>query len=175
MELKQAQIKDIIDLKKICIDAYSKNFYNHWNDGGLEWYLEKEFSLERLNSDMANENITYYFILNELKPVGFIKIKDHISSSIVNTVELEKIYILPKYKGMGIGKLALKDIMKKTQERGIKELFLYVIDTNTKAISFYEKLGFKFHSKTTLDLPYFKEELKGMHKMTKVLKLFQTT
>lgn len=44
MELRKAFLKDILELQKICIDAYAKNFYNHWEEGGLEWYLEKEFS-----------------------------------------------------------------------------------------------------------------------------------
>lgn len=171
MELKKASIRDIIDLKKICIDAYSLNFHNHWNDGGLGWYLDKECSTERLASDLADKSTKYYFIEYELKVVGFIKIRNYsiTDSPIENSVELEKIYVLPKCKGMGIGKLALNEIIKRNEERGKKNLFLSVIDTNKNATAFYEKLGFKFHSKTTLDMPYFKEELKGMNRMIKEL------
>jgi len=171
MKLKKALKSDVNDLKKICIDAYSKNFHNHWNEGGLEWYLEKEFSTERLKSDLADENTEYYFIEHKLKSVGFIKIGNNSNThlSIENGVELEKIYVLPECKGMGIGKLALKEIIKRIEKLGKSNLFLSVIDTNVNAISFYEKLGFKFHSKTTLDIPYFKEELKGMNRMIKEL------
>lgn len=171
MKLKKALITDIIDLKKICIDAYSKNFHNHWNDGGLEWYLDKEFSTERLKSDLGDESTEYYFIEHQLKSVGFIKIRNNSNTnlSIENGVELEKIYVLPECKGMGIGKLALRRIIKRTEELCKKNLFLCVIDTNVNAISFYKKLGFEFHSKTTLDIPYFKEELKGMNRMVKEL------
>jgi ribosomal protein S18 acetylase RimI-like enzyme len=172
MELKKASITDIIDLKKICIDAYSLNFHHHWNAGGLEWYLEREFSMERLTSDLADKYTEYYFIIHELKTVGFIKTKDHSIKDvpIEDSVEVEKIYVLPACKGMGIGKLALQEISRKTEERAKKNLFLCVIDTNQSAIAFYEKLGFKFHSKTTLDIPYFKEDLNGMHRMVKELK-----
>lgn len=171
MELRKALITDLIDLKKICIDAYSKNFFNHWNDGGLEWYLDKEFSLERLKSDLTDKNTEYYFIENEQKAVGFIKIRHNsiANLSIESGVELEKIYVLPECKGMGIGKLALNEIIKKSQDLGEKSLFLCVIDNNLNAIAFYEKFGFEFHSKTTLNIPYFKEELKGMNRMVKEL------
>ena len=171
MELKKAFRKNITELKTICIDAYSMNFHSHWNDGGLEWYLDKEFSEERLISDLSDTNIEYYFIENNGKWVGFIKIRNNSSSvfNMKNSVELEKIYILPKYQGMGIGKFALNEIIKKIEERGKGNLFLCVIDTNENAIAFYEKLGFKFHSKTTLDVPYFKDELKGMKRMVKEL------
>lgn len=116
---------------------------------------DKEFSKERLASDLADKNAKYYFIEHELKVVGFIKIRNYsiTDSSIENSVELEKIYVLPKCKGMGIGKLALNEIIKRNEERGKKNLFLSVIDTNINATAFYEKLGFKFHSKTTLDIP----------------------
>lgn len=172
MELRKALFTDVIDLKKICIDAYSKNFYNHWNDGGLECYLDKEFSTERLKSDLVDKNTEYYFIENEKKAVGFIKTRNNSGTnlSIKNGLELEKIYVLPEFKGKGIGKSALKEIIKKTEERGKENLFMCVIDTNLSAIDFYEKLGFEFHSKTTLNIPYFKEELKGMNRMIKDLK-----
>jgi ribosomal protein S18 acetylase RimI-like enzyme len=70
---------------------------------------------------------------------------------------------------MGVGKMALKDIIGKIENKGKKSLFLCVIDTNDSAIAFYENLGFKFHSKTILDIPYFKKELKGMIRMIKYL------
>lgn len=171
MKLKKVSKTEILELRKICIDAYSLNFHNHWNDGGLEWYLDKEFSVQKLSLDLADKNTEYYFIEHEFKLVGFIKIRNYSITDlqIKNSVELEKIYVLPEFKGMGIGKLALNEIIKKNEERGKKNLFLCVIDTNINATAFYEKLGFEFHSKTTLNIPYFKEELKGMYRMVKEL------
>ena len=171
MKLRSAQISDIIDLQKICTEAYTQNFSDHWYEGGLEWYLEKEFNSERLKSDLADQNTDYYFIEHEQKVVGFVKLRNNLDTDIPieNSAELEKVYVLPEYKGKGIGKLALKETIKRVEERGKSNLFLCVIDTNESAIAFYEKLGFEFHSNTTLDLPYFKEELKGMHRMVKEL------
>lgn len=171
MILKKAFIADCIALQKICIDAYSLNFHDHWNAGGLAWYLEREFSIERLTADLTNNEIDYFFIEHNQKIVGFIKMRDSQNANISETenAELEKIYVLPEYKGMGIGKWALNEIIERTGASGKKTLFLSVIDTNLNAIIFYKRLGFKFHSKTTLDVPYFKEELKGMYRMVKEL------
>ena len=167
MELKRASLEDINELKKICIDAYSVNFHNHWNEGGLKWYLDKEFSITRLKRDLRDKNINYYLINSKEKTVGFVKTKNNSLPNlpIEDGIEIEKIYVLPAFKGMGIGKLTVNEIIKKTKELGKKILFLCVLDTNKDAITFYEKLGFKFHSKTTLDIPYFKDELKGMKRM----------
>lgn len=102
------------------------------------------------------------------EPVAFMKLNlfsnlpEH---DIEKGLELDKIYILPRFKGMKIGKRLL-DLAFDIAKRNKKEIFwLSVIDTNVEAISFYEKIGFQFHSKTQLDYPKFKEELKGMWRM----------
>ena len=70
---------------------------------------------------------------------------------------------------MGIGKMAMTEIINRVRNHGKKVFFLCVIDTNFSAIEFYKKLGFEFHSKTRLEVPHFREELRGMHRM--ILKL----
>ena len=167
MVLKKASLHDIPALKEICTDAYAKNFYHHWNENGLEWYLEREFGDEKLEADLANRHLAYYFIVNDEKPVGFVKIRYNAVLSGVSSeaVELEKIYILPGFKGKGLGKQAFSEIIKSLKKQGIKTVFLRVIDSNTDAIAFYQKQGFTWHSNTHFDLPYFKGELKEMHRM----------
>ncbi|AIZ40949.1 GNAT family N-acetyltransferase [Cellulophaga baltica] len=171
MNLKKASATEYMDLKKICTDAYALNFHDHWNEGGLGWYLEQEFSVERIMADLADDTTEYFFIEHKLKQVGFLKIKTTSSTDLPfdHSVVLEKIYLLPECKGLGIGKWALGTLIEKLEARGTKKLFLAVIDTNLNAIAFYEKLGFSYHSKTRLEFPYFKEELKGMHRMVKEL------
>ena len=171
MKLQKAFLTDISELQKVCVNAYSNNFYDHWNDGGLEWYVEREFSVERLESDILDKDTEYYFIKQGLKNVGFIKTKNNTKKDIPieNALALEKIYVLPECKGMGMGKAALNVIIKQAEEGGKEHIYLCVLDTNIHAIAFYEKLGFLFHSTTILDVPYFKEGLKGMHIMVKTL------
>lgn len=158
-------------LQKVCVDAYSLNFHHHWNPGGLEWYVEREFGVERLTSDLTNPTIEYYFINEKDAPVGFVKLRDvpYQEHDQDGVFELEKIYIHPDWKQNGIGKRALAEVIEMLKSRGKMALFLGVIDTNQAAIAFYEKFGFRFHSKTRLDIPFFKEELKGMNRMKLML------
>ena len=167
IKLKKVTKESISELQQICFNAYAQNFADHWNENGLEQYLEKEFGQERLEIELKNSSTFYYYVLLNQKVVGFLKInyKPTFRISNDNTCELEKIYILPGYKGLGIGNAALKSIIGKIQKRGNYVLFLCVIDSNIHAITFYKKFGFKFHSKTRLNDSYFKEELKGMNRM----------
>ena len=172
MQLEKATLDNIAELQEICIAAYAQNFAHHWEENGLELYLADQFSIERLTADVSNPNFAYYFIKASAKPIGFIKVKltaDLATFKKEETVELEKIYVLPEMKGQGIGKRALTAITQEMAGIGKKIFFLCVIDTNTAAIKFYEKLGFQFHSKTRLEAPFFKEALKGMHRMYRPL------
>jgi ribosomal protein S18 acetylase RimI-like enzyme len=167
MTLKPAKPNNLIELQDICKASYVQNFADHWTGNGLELYLEQEFGTTRLSSDLKDPKIGYYFILNNKDTVGFIKMNYQSSNTLspLDNCELDKIYILPKYSGMGLGKLAMTDIIQQIQKKGKKLFFLCVIDTNKNSIGFYETLGFKFHSKTSLDIPQFREELKGMIRM----------
>ena len=55
-------------------------------------------------------------------------------------------------------------IIDKLRKQKKTILFLDVLDTNESAVSFYEKLGFKFHSKTKVGDEHFKEELNGLNR-----------
>ncbi|MCH2193267.1 GNAT family N-acetyltransferase [Kordia sp.] len=163
--LKRATLTDIAELQEICKKSYSQVFADHWTKNGMELYLEQEFGTNRLNSELADDNYEYYFIQYNGENIEFLKMnyKSSRELSELDNCELEKIYILPKHGGKGIGKTVMTQMIKHSQEKNKKNLFLCVIDTNENANAFYIKLGFKFHSKTRLEVAHFKEELKGMH------------
>ena len=167
MELRKVRTNQISELRELCYKAYTQNFADHWNDNGLALYLEHEFGNERLTRELQHPSTDYYFMVSKERAVGFIKINYNSYSvlSPLDNCELEKIYLLTQYKGLGFGKLAVKRLITELEQRGKKLMFLCVIDTNQSSIAFYKKLGFEFHSKTRLDIPLFKEELKGMERM----------
>ena len=168
MNIEQMKLSDLMTLHKICCEAYMQNFFDHWESGGLEDYINKEFGLDTLKTELSDKNIQYYVAFINGEPVAFMKI--NLMSNLPDLdaekgLELNRIYILPQFKGLKIGKRLLDlafDIAKSNKKEIV---WLLVIDTNQAAISFYEKAGFQFHSKTQIDYPKFKEELKGTWRM----------
>jgi diamine N-acetyltransferase len=158
MHIRQMKLPDLTALHKICCEAYSQNFSSHWEEGGLEYYMNKVFGINTLRTELSDKNIQYYAAFINEEPVAFMKI--NLSSNLPDFdtnagIELDKVYILPEFKGMKIGKKLLDtafDIAKHNKKR---IFWLSVIDTNHEAISFYEKIGFQFHSKTRLEYPKF--------------------
>ena len=167
IQLIKALLKDKSILQQTCIDAYTTYFGDYWNENGLEWYLEDQFGDEQLISNLGDPSIDYFLLYASNRIVGFIKVNYAPKSkpTITEAAELEKMYVLPEFKGKGIGNKALKEIIKLAKERAVKNLYLDVLDSNTKAFDFYQRLGFVLHAHERLQLPYFKDDLRGLNLM----------
>ena len=56
---------------------------------------------------------------------------------------LDDLYIRSQYRGMGLGERMLKEIARIAHTRGYERIDFVVLDWNTPAIGFYEKLGYE--------------------------------
>jgi ribosomal protein S18 acetylase RimI-like enzyme len=57
--------------------------------------------------------------------------------------EIISIYLLPEYCGKGHGKLLLQAAIDGLMQMGYADIFLWVLEANTKARVFYERFGFE--------------------------------
>ena len=167
LEITKVGIEQKKELQEICRLSYAQVFADHWTENGLELYLDEQFNLERLESELSNEDYQYFMVIKENRTIGFAKMNYTNSPELSKSdnCELEKIYILPEFSGSGIGKSVMKELFVIAKNLGKQFLFLCVLDTNENAIAFYKKLGFQYHSSTKLEASFFKEELKGMYRM----------
>jgi ribosomal protein S18 acetylase RimI-like enzyme len=56
-------------------------------------------------------------------------------------IYLEDIFIKQEFRGKGVGEMMLKHIAKAGRERGFERIDFQVLEWNTPAVKFYEKLG----------------------------------
>jgi GNAT superfamily N-acetyltransferase len=59
-------------------------------------------------------------------------------------IHLEDLFVLPKFRGLGIGKSLLSRVAARAAERGCVRLQWDVLEWNQTAIDFYQALGAKF-------------------------------
>ena len=64
--------------------------------------------------------------------------------NIVGTGEITNVMVLPQYRGRGIGKQILEELLERGRKLGAEEFTLEVRDSNEPAIRLYEGLGFEF-------------------------------
>ena len=84
------------------------------------------------------ENEEYYKIIYKNEMVGFIGIKNH-----EKEIYLYRFFIDEKYRGQGIGTIALNKLIDMAKEQD-KDMSLEVSGYNI-AKDLYERLGFKTH------------------------------
>lgn len=169
IRIEKSELKDLEILYCICRKTYSENFAHHWNEGGLEWYLEKVYGKELIATELSGSLVDYFIAFLNNEPVGFMKL--NLNSNLKGQIpeegiEISKLYFLTAHQSKGIGKKLISIAFERAKELKKKRLWLGVIDTNDQAIAFYTKMGFNTHHKIRLNIPYFKEERKGMWHMS---------
>ena len=107
----------------------SKNLINTYENKNVNY----EFIYHWIQNKLNNEIHDYYQIIVNHTHVGYIHIINE------EEIEIDDFYIFDEYQNQNIGTTVLNNIINKST----KNIFLYVFIKNTKAISLYEKLGFK--------------------------------
>ncbi len=61
-----------------------------------------------------------------------------------DTCELVKMYLLPKARGLGLGKTLIEKCMEAAKENGFKKIYLETMPELKQAMKVYEKSGFEY-------------------------------
>ena len=56
--------------------------------------------------------------------------------------EITTLYVLPEYQGLGIGSQLMTTLLEEVSNSTMHQLYLWVLETNTTAMRFYNKFGF---------------------------------
>ena len=84
------------------------------------------------------------FVLEKNKEVGFALFFHNFSTFLGRAgIYLEDLFVLPKYRGKGLGKSLLKKLASIAVERGCGRLEWCCLDWNQPSIDFYLSLGAK--------------------------------
>lgn len=87
--------------------------------------------IEKLSQPSALDNI---YVYDDGIVKATVKIED-----IGEKTKVSEFFVDPFFQGEGIGTKILNTVIEKS-----KEVFLYVLDKNERAIRFYVKMGFKY-------------------------------
>lgn len=78
-------------------------------------------------------------------------IKGVINQTIADdSVEICDFYVEPFFKGQGIGRQLIQQVISESKKKGMKKIFLWVLEENLSARRFYEANGFQENGETCL-------------------------
>ncbi len=143
--LKHCTSQDLEVLVRISRQTFSVAFEAQNDPDDFQHYLNTALSKDTLLSELNNPLSHFYFVYLKKELVGFFKYNEGEAQTDLKdarAIELERIYVLPEYQKMGIGKSMIKEVVQKAIALGKDYIWLGVWEENLKALSFYEGLGF---------------------------------
>jgi len=143
---KKCTLENLDDLIAISIDTFREAFEAYNNPQDFSEYMNSAFSRDSISMQLQNPDSEFYFIYQDSLLIAYIKINfGNAQSETINkdAMELERIYILPKFIGLGYGKIIINKIKEMARLKPTSFLWLGVWDQNEAAIRFYQRHGFQ--------------------------------
>ena len=127
----------------------------------LKSFEQAVISAERPFNSAIKANGAYYYDLDELIASDnslLLILEDDGNSIATGYVKIEKskpsfqhsyhgylgfMYVLPEYRGQGLNKLMINELISWAQNKDVQDFYLDVYSGNQAAINAYQKLGFQ--------------------------------
>jgi ribosomal protein S18 acetylase RimI-like enzyme len=144
--IRKAKLEDAEFIALLARITFTETFGHYFrNNQDLLDYYDKTFSISKIKDSLAKENNAFWIsFFNEL-PVGYAKLKKFSSSDFINSdkvSQLQKIYIIKDFLSKKIGYKMQSEMFEEVIKIGNKHIWLSVLESNERAISFYTKNGF---------------------------------
>ncbi len=109
-------------------------------------FITKQFAVERLEDLIKKHPDNIIVADHKTNLVGVAEIEFDKKCPIGTLVapELNKLYILEWFCGKGVGSNLLKEAENIVRSKGIDKMWVWMLESNARAISFYEKHGYKY-------------------------------
>ena len=146
LAIKKATLKNASLLSKLSIAAFIPAHGHSAPKEVVDAYIAANFSEENFRKELSNPKFQYHILYYKEKIAGFSKVifnqkNEHVVDK--NTTKMERLYLLQEFYNLGLGKELLNfnsTLAKENKQAGI---WLFVWIENSKAITFYKKMGFK--------------------------------
>lgn len=151
---RKANPSDAIKLSILFKQVYIQTYGIEGVSDEFANFIIKQFSPERLLQIITNNPDCLIVAVYKENLVGVVEIEFEKKCPINNIIapELNKLYILEWFCGKGIGHQLLKEAEEIVKSKGINKIWLWVLVTNNRAISFYEKQNFKWFGNASFQM-----------------------
>lgn len=155
IRIREACPTEIDVLADIGRQTFHETFKEKNNPDDLNKYLEESFTQARIQKEYYTIGSFFFFSEEEGKITGYLKINTGDAQTEYlgeGYLEVERIYVLRKYRGRGTGKKMINKAFELARTFGLDYIWLGVWEHNEPAKTFYRKLGFQTFSEHIFQL-----------------------
>lgn len=139
--VRRAERKDAKVLSKIIVESWAAAYGSLLPKEELEKYLDEEKRRQQFVRFLDQEELIFLgFVHGE--PFGLIFGGLEHEEGDPRLTSIYSLYLRKEFWGQGLGKPLLEAMVTSLQEKGAKDVRLWVFEENKRARAFYEKHGF---------------------------------
>lgn len=146
LNIRRASKTDAKSILDIAIPSFLDAHGHSASESEINQYVKSNFSLRAFEEELDNKENLFFISsdenrINAYSKISFNQYNENIKSS--HLVKLERLYVDPLTYGKGIAQELLKHNIDFSKQEGQQGMWLNVWVENKRAISFYDKMGFK--------------------------------
>ena len=115
--MNESHVRQIAELEKLC-------FHDPWSENSIA-------------SELGNRLSVWLVALDEEKVVGYVG-----SQTVIDETDMMNIAVHPDYRNRGVATELIMELTQQLKKHGSRGLMLEVRESNSAAISLYDKHGF---------------------------------
>ena len=152
VSIRPLETADLRTLQKLSVETFVDTFIDSNTADDLASCMDLLYNTEKLASELAAKHSYFYFVEVEGQVAGYLKLNtryEQTEGQRDDSLEIERLYILPRFKGLHLGSKLIKFALDLAKEKGKKRVWLGVWEHNEPAKAFYSRWGFKRFSQHT--------------------------
>ena len=152
VSIRPLEATDLRSLQKLSIETFVDTFIGSNTADDLASCMDSLYNTEKLARELAAKHSYFYFIEVEGQVAGYLKLNtryEQTEGQRDDSLEIERLYILPQYKGLHLGSKLMEFALDLAKDKGKKRVWLGVWEHNEPAKAFYSHWGFKRFSQHT--------------------------
>ena len=141
---------EVDTLRDLALSIFYASFSHNNTPENMEAYTSKAYSRDQLWRELNDVRSEHYFLKDDDKPIGFLKLNLAGAQSDINdphSLEIQRIYVDMRYQSKGLGAKLLHHAIERAKALGLDYIWLGVWEHNPDAIRFYERHGFEIFGK----------------------------
>lgn len=145
MEIIKCTLSELSTLQKICRQTFYETFADSNTESDMKQFLDTAYSSEKLESEISDKDSRTFLAVENGEAQGYLKLNKGTAQTekiFENALEIQRIYILKKAKGKGIGTKFMRLAEETARKLNLPVIWLGVWEHNEAAKEFYAKKGF---------------------------------
>ena len=147
--VRKANPNDLNQLVRLSRQTFGEAFGSQNKSENMEAYMDTAFSESQLHEELLDPGSVFFLVFSDREDaelVGYAKLRNSKKQAALEeyrAVEIQRIYVLERYRGWKVGKLLMQTCLDTATQGGCQVVWLGVWERNPRAIAFYRRWGFE--------------------------------